>query len=300
MHASVEIGTPLSPHALRVLLLGAGELGKEVAIELQRFGVEVIAADRYADAPAMQVAHRSHVLDMLDGDAIRALVARERPHLVVPEIEAIRTQTLVELEAEGAARVIPTARAAWLTMDREGIRRLAAETLQLPTSPYRFVDTEQALLEAIDGAREQILVQAYLFTSKPLARGLIAAHRRGVRVEVLLDAESNRPNSLSVMPELLNAGIPVAVETRYNIAHNKLMIIDPASRHGAVATGSYNFTRSARVANAENMLILRDNPALAQAYARNWQRHRAEALRLDSLDDLPARRGKQDGRESDR
>ena len=141
MHASVEIGTPLSPHALRVLLLGAGELGKEVAIELQRFGVEVIAADRYADAPAMQVAHRSHVLDMLDGDAIRALVARERPHLVVPEIEAIRTQTLVELEAEGAARVIPTARAAWLTMDREGIRRLAAETLQLPTSPYRFVDT---------------------------------------------------------------------------------------------------------------------------------------------------------------
>ena len=141
MHASVEIGTPLSPHALRVLLLGAGELGKEVAIELQRYGVEVIAADRYADAPAMQVAHRSHVLDMLDGAAIRDLVARERPHLVVPEIEAIRTQTLVELEAEGAARVIPTARAAWLTMDREGIRRLAAETLQLPTSPYRFVDT---------------------------------------------------------------------------------------------------------------------------------------------------------------
>ena len=141
MHASVEIGTPLSPHALRVLLLGAGELGKEVAIELQRFGVEVIAADRYANAPAMQVAHRSHLLDMLDGAAIRALVARERPHLVVPEIEAIRTQTLVELEAEGAARVIPTARAAWLTMDREGIRRLAAETLQLPTSPYRFVDT---------------------------------------------------------------------------------------------------------------------------------------------------------------
>ncbi len=141
MHASVEIGTPLSPHALRVLLLGAGELGKEVAIELQRFGVEVIAADRYANAPAMQVAHRSHVLDMLDGAAIRDLVARERPHLVVPEIEAIRTQTLVELEAEGTARVIPTARAAWLTMDREGIRRLAAETLQLPTSPYRFVDT---------------------------------------------------------------------------------------------------------------------------------------------------------------
>jgi len=140
------LGTPLSPHAFRVLLLGSGELGKEVAIELQRFGVEVVAADRYADAPAMQVAHRSHVLDMLDGAAVRALVAQERPQLIVPEIEAIHTETLVELEREFAgrgsdARVIPTARAARLTMDREGIRRLAAETLGLPTSPYRFVDT---------------------------------------------------------------------------------------------------------------------------------------------------------------
>ena len=139
--APVTIGTPLSPHATRVLLLGSGELGKEVAIELQRFGVEVIAADRYADAPAMQVAHRSHVLDMLDGDAVRALIQREQPHIVVPEIEAISTQTLVELEAERGQRVIPTARAARLTMDREGIRRLAAETLGLPTSAYRFVDT---------------------------------------------------------------------------------------------------------------------------------------------------------------
>ncbi len=142
----VTLGTPLSPHGFRVLLLGSGELGKEVAIELQRYGVEVIAADRYADAPAMQVAHRSHVLDMLDGAAIRALIAHERPHLIVPEIEAIHTQTLVELEREFQARgsdvrVIPTARAARLTMDREGIRRLAAETLGLPTSPYRFVDT---------------------------------------------------------------------------------------------------------------------------------------------------------------
>lgn len=144
-----DLGTPLSPHATRVLLLGSGELGKEVAIELQRLGVEVIAADRYADAPAMQVAHRSHVLDMLDGDAIRALVAAERPHLIVPEIEAINTRTLMELEAEGSARVIPTARAAWLTMDREGIRRLAAETLGLPTSPYRFVDTREEYLAAV-------------------------------------------------------------------------------------------------------------------------------------------------------
>ena len=143
------LGTPLSPQATRVLLLGSGELGKEVAIELQRLGVEVIAADRYADAPAMQVAHRSHVLDMLDPAAIRALIAQEQPHLVVPEIEAIHTETLVALEAEGAARVIPTARAARLTMDREGIRRLAAETLDLPTSPYRFVDTREEYGQAV-------------------------------------------------------------------------------------------------------------------------------------------------------
>ena len=143
------LGTPLSPHATRELLLGSGELGKEVALELQRFGVEVIAADRYADAPAMQVAHRAHVLDMLDPQALRALIAAEQPHLVVPEIEAIHTQTLVELEAEGGLRVIPTARAARLTMDREGIRRLAAETLGLPTSPYRFVDTHADYREAV-------------------------------------------------------------------------------------------------------------------------------------------------------
>ena len=143
------LGTPLSPHATRVLLLGSGELGKEVALELQRFGVEVIAADRYADAPAMQVAHRAHVLDMLDPQALRALIAAEQPHLVVPEIEAIHTQTLVELEAEGGLRVIPTARAARLTMDREGIRRLAAETLGLPTSAYRFVDTHADYREAV-------------------------------------------------------------------------------------------------------------------------------------------------------
>ncbi|OAX55955.1 formate-dependent phosphoribosylglycinamide formyltransferase [Xanthomonas graminis] len=143
------LGTPLSASATRVLLLGSGELGKEVAIELQRFGVEVIAADRYADAPAMQVAHRSHVLDMLDAMALRELIAREQPHLIVPEIEAIHTETLVALEREHGQRVIPTARAARLTMDREGIRRLAAETLGLPTSPYRFVDTPEEYRAAI-------------------------------------------------------------------------------------------------------------------------------------------------------
>ncbi|MCC5063913.1 formate-dependent phosphoribosylglycinamide formyltransferase [Xanthomonas campestris] len=143
------LGTPLSPSATRVLLLGSGELGKEVAIELQRFGVEVIAADRYANAPAMQVAHRSHVLDMLDPQALRALIAQEQPHLIVPEIEAIHTETLVALEHEQGQKVIPTARAARLTMDREGIRRLASETLGLPTSPYRFVDTAAEYREAI-------------------------------------------------------------------------------------------------------------------------------------------------------
>jgi phosphoribosylglycinamide formyltransferase 2 len=164
------IGTPLSPHATRVLLLGSGELGKEVTIELQRFGVEVIAADRYANAPAMQVAHRSHVLDMLDGAAVRALIERERPDLIVPEIEAIHTQTLVELEREYAAsgattRIIPTARAAWLTMDREGIRRLAAEALGLPVSPYRFVDSIEAYRAAIEAIGLPCVVKPVMSSS---------------------------------------------------------------------------------------------------------------------------------------
>ena len=146
---TVTFGTPLTPHARRVLLLGSGELGKEVTIELQRFGIEVIACDRYDAAPAMQVAHRSHTLDMLDPAALRELIAREKPDLVVPEIEAIHTRTLVELEAETGQRVVPTARAARLTMDREGIRRLAAETLGVPTSPYRFVDTREEYLDAV-------------------------------------------------------------------------------------------------------------------------------------------------------
>ncbi|MGY4515553.1 formate-dependent phosphoribosylglycinamide formyltransferase [Lysobacter sp. HA18] len=164
------IGTPLSPYATRVLLLGSGELGKEVAIELQRLGCEVIAADRYADAPAMQVAHRSHVLDMLDGDAVRALIDLEKPHLIVPEIEAIHTPTLVELELQyqqdgTPTRIVPTARAAWLTMDREGIRRLAAETLELPTSPYRFVDTYEEYVEAIAAVGMPCVVKPVMSSS---------------------------------------------------------------------------------------------------------------------------------------
>ncbi|MHB1618224.1 MAG: formate-dependent phosphoribosylglycinamide formyltransferase [Metallibacterium sp.] len=133
-------GTPLTPTARRVLLLGAGELGKELVIELQRYACEVIAVDRYAHAPAMQVAHRSHVIDMLDGAALRRVIEAEKPELIVPEIEAIHTPTLLQLEADGYT-VIPTARATRLTMDREGIRRLAAEELKLPTSPYRFCAT---------------------------------------------------------------------------------------------------------------------------------------------------------------
>jgi len=141
-------GTPLSPGAIRMMLLGAGELGKELAIEAQRYGVEVIAVDRYAGAPAMAVAHRAHVIDMLDGAALRALIERERPSLVVPEIEAIDTVTLEAMAAEGLV-VIPTARAARLTMDREGIRRLAAEALRLPTSAYRLVDDAAGYRAAI-------------------------------------------------------------------------------------------------------------------------------------------------------
>ncbi len=147
----MRIGTPLSSSATRVMLLGAGELGKEVIIALQRLGVEVIAVDRYANAPGHQVAHRAHVIQMTDGAALRELIERERPALVVPEIEAIATDTLRAVEAAGLCEVIPTARAAQLTMNREGIRRLAAETLKLPTSPYRFAESLEQLRAAIDG-----------------------------------------------------------------------------------------------------------------------------------------------------
>jgi phosphoribosylglycinamide formyltransferase 2 len=143
------IGTPLSLSATRVMLLGSGELGKEVIIALQRFGVETIAVDRYANAPGHQVAHRSHVINMADGAALRALIEQEKPHIIVPEIEAIATEMLEQIESEGLARVIPTARAARLTMNREGIRRLAAETLGLPTSPYRFADSLEEMRAAI-------------------------------------------------------------------------------------------------------------------------------------------------------
>jgi len=144
------IGTPLSPSATKVMLLGSGELGKEVIIALQRFGVETIAVDRYANAPGHQVAHRAYVINMADAMSLRKLIEQERPHIIVPEIEAIATDMLVQIESEGVARVIPTARAAQLTMNREGIRRLASETLGLPTSPYIFADSPDEMRAAID------------------------------------------------------------------------------------------------------------------------------------------------------
>ena len=147
----MHIGTPLSPAATRVMLLGSGELGKEVIIALQRLGVETIAVDRYANAPGHQVAHRAHVITMTDAVALKRLIEQERPDIIVPEIEAIATDVLVEIAAAGVATVIPTARAAQLTMNREGIRRLAAETLCLPTSPYKFADSLEAVQAAING-----------------------------------------------------------------------------------------------------------------------------------------------------
>jgi phosphoribosylglycinamide formyltransferase 2 len=150
MSDAVRLGTPLSSSATKVMLLGSGELGKEVIIALQRLGVEVIAVDRYENAPGHQVAHRAYTMDMTDGEALKALVAKESPDLIVPEIEALNTNALADIELSGTCQVIPTVKAVQLTMNREGIRRLAAETLQLPTSPYAFARSEEALLASIN------------------------------------------------------------------------------------------------------------------------------------------------------
>ncbi|MGF2735990.1 formate-dependent phosphoribosylglycinamide formyltransferase [Marinobacter sp. DUT-1] len=163
-NSSVRIGTPLKNNAFKVLFCGSGELGKEVVIELQRYGVEVIAVDRYANAPAMQVAHRSHVIDMLDAVALRSVIEQEKPNLIVPEIEAIATPELVKLEEEGY-RVIPTARAVNLTMNREGIRRLAAEELGLPTSPYRFAGNKEEYLAAVGVVGLPLVVKPVMSSS---------------------------------------------------------------------------------------------------------------------------------------
>ncbi|HGG2849688.1 TPA: formate-dependent phosphoribosylglycinamide formyltransferase [Salmonella enterica subsp. enterica serovar Give] len=158
------LGTALRPAATRVMLLGAGELGKEVAIECQRLGIEVIAVDRYPDAPAMHVAHRSHVINMLDGEALRHVITEEKPHYIVPEIEAIATDTLRELEGEGL-NVVPRARATQLTMNREGIRRLAAEELGLPTSTYRFADNEASFHDAVAAVGFPCIVKPVMSSS---------------------------------------------------------------------------------------------------------------------------------------
>lgn len=160
-----SIGTPFTSQATRVMLCGSGELGKEVVIELQRYGVEVIAVDAYENAPAMQVADRSRVVSMLDGDALRAVIEEEQPDLVVPEVEAIATDTLAELEAAGITTVIPTARATQLTMNREGIRRLAAEDLGLKTSPYRFAANEQEYLDAVKEIGLPLVVKPIMSSS---------------------------------------------------------------------------------------------------------------------------------------
>jgi len=159
------IGTPLTPSAIRVMLLGSGELGKEVIIALQRLGVETIAVDRYANSPGQQVAHHARVINMMDGAQLRALVEQEKPHLIVPEIEAIATDMLEEIEREGLARVIPTARAARLTMNREGIRRLVSETLGLPVSPYRFANSLEELRAAIEAIGYPCFVKPLMSSS---------------------------------------------------------------------------------------------------------------------------------------
>lgn len=159
------IGTPFTSTAKKVLLCGSGELGKEVAIELQRYGVEVIAVDAYANAPAMQVADRSHIVSMLDGAALRAVIEAEKPDLVVPEVEAIATETLAEIEREGLATIIPTARATQLTMNREGIRRLAAEELSLVTSPYQFADTFEDFCAAVESIGMPCVIKPIMSSS---------------------------------------------------------------------------------------------------------------------------------------
>lgn len=158
------LGTPLTHSATKILLLGSGELGKEVAIEAMRLGAEVIAVDRYENAPAMQIAHRSYTINMLEGDALRDVVNKEQPDLIVPEIEAIATDTLLELEKEGVT-VVPTAKATWLTMNREGIRRLAAEELSVPTSPYRFADTEAEYRAAVEAVGMPCVVKPVMSSS---------------------------------------------------------------------------------------------------------------------------------------
>lgn len=194
-----RIGTPLTPNATKVLFLGAGELGKEVIIELQRFGVEVIACDRYENAPGMQVAHRAHVFDMTDAAALRAVIEQEQPALIVPEIEAIATDELAAIEAEGLATVIPTARATQLTMDREGIRKLAAETLGLRTSPYAFASDAETLAAQAEKIGYPVFVKPVMSSSGKGQSKVDTASEIGAAWEHALTA--GRGNQIRVIVE---------------------------------------------------------------------------------------------------
>ena len=192
------LGTPLSPSATRVMMLGSGELGKEVVIELQRLGVEVIAVDRYENAPAMQVAHRAHVIDMTDAAALRALVEAERPHLIVPEIEAIATDELARIEAEKLATIIPTAKATQLTMDREGIRRLAADKLGLPTSPFAFANSGEQLASAADVIGYPVFVKPVMSSSGKGQSRVTSASDIGKAWDYALEAGRKRETRVIV------------------------------------------------------------------------------------------------------
>ncbi|MEX3841344.1 formate-dependent phosphoribosylglycinamide formyltransferase [Paraburkholderia sp. BR10882] len=220
MQTRPRIGTPLSASATRVMLLGAGELGKEVIIALQRLGVEVIAVDRYENAPGHQVAHRAHVIDMADPKALRALIDAERPHLVVPEIEAIATDALAAVEAEGVAEVIPTARAAQLTMNREGIRRLAAEELGLATSPYAFADS-------LDELKAGVAKVGYPCVVKPV----MSSSGKGQSV-VRSDADVERAWDYALAGGRVNRGRVIVegfIHFDYEITQLTVRAIDPAS-----------------------------------------------------------------------
>lgn len=197
-----RIGTPLTASATRVMLLGSGELGKEVVIELQRFGIEVIAVDRYAHAPAMQVAHRSHVIDMTDARALRSLVEMEKPHLIVPEIEALATDELARIEGEKLATIIPTARAVQLTMDREGIRRLAADKLGLPTSPCAFAETEAQLTSAAEKIGYPVFVKPVMSSSGKGQSRVISADDIGKAWANALEAGRKRDTRVIVEGEI--------------------------------------------------------------------------------------------------
>jgi phosphoribosylglycinamide formyltransferase 2 len=221
----MKLGTPLAPNAVKVMLLGCGELGKEVVIELQRLGVEVIGVDRYADAPAMQVAHRSHVIQMTDASALRALVEAERPHLIVPEIEAIATDELARIEADGLATVIPTARATQLTMNREGIRRLAAEELGLPTSPYAFASTLEELQAGAEAVGYPCFVkpvmsssgkgQSYVETAADIAAAWDYALSAGRVAEARVIVEGRIAFDYEITQLTVRAEGPNGIETHF-------------------------------------------------------------------------------------